>query len=255
MKVIILAGGWGTRLGKLSESIPKPMVKIGNMPVIWHIMKLYSKYGCNEFIIALGVKSDVIKNYFLNYEYNTSDFTLNLSDGNIQLHSTAVNENWKITFVETGLNTLKGGRLKRVEEYVDEEINMITYGDGLSDINIKNLLSFHKRHGEMITISGVRPPARFGEIIEKKGKILSFQEKPQTSRGLINGGFMVFNKELFNYLTDDENCDFEFGVLDKLAQDKKVMVYKHTGNWECMDHERDVDHLNKLWNENKAFWV
>ena len=152
MKTIILAGGWGSRLGKLSESIPKPMVKIGDKPVLWHIMNLYSKYGYNDFVIALGVKSEVIKNYFLNYEYNSNDISIDLSNGNVTIHSNKTNVNWKITLVETGLNTLKGGRIKRVEKYMDTEINMITYGDGLSNINISDLVSFHKKHGKIITI-------------------------------------------------------------------------------------------------------
>jgi len=255
MKTIILAGGWGSRLGKLSESIPKPMVKIGDKPVLWHIMNLYSKYGYNDFVIALGVKSEVIKNYFLNYEYNSNDISIDLSNGNVTIHSNKTNVNWKITLVDTGLNTLKGGRIKRVERYIDTEINMITYGDGLSNVNISDLMSFHKKHGKIITITGVRPPARFGEIIEDNGHVISFDEKPQTSKGLINGGFMVFNRELFNYLNNSEDCDFEFGALDKLSNEGNVMVYKHEGEWECMDHERDVDHLNRLWNNKKAFWI
>ena len=255
MKTIILAGGWGSRLGKLSESIPKPMVKIGDKPVLWHIMNLYSKYGYNDFVIALGVKSEVIKNYFLNYEYNSNDLSIDLSNGNVTIHSNKTNVNWKITLVETGLNTLKGGRIKKVEMYMNTEINMITYGDGLSNVNISDLISFHKKHGKIITLTGVRPPARFGEIIEDNGHVISFEEKPQTSKGLINGGFMVFNKELFNYLNNSEDCDFEFSALDKLSNEGNVMVYKHEGEWECMDHERDVDHLNRLWNNKKAFWI
>ena len=255
MKTIILAGGWGSRLGSLYQSIPKPMVKIGEKPILWHIMKRYSKYDYNDFVIALGVKSEVIKNYFLNYEYNLNDISIDLSNGNVTIHSNETNLNWKITLVETGLNTLKGGRIKRVEKYMDTEINMITYGDGLSNVNISDLVSFHKKHGKIITISGVRPPARFGEIIEDNGHVISFEEKPQTSMGLINGGFMVFNKELFNYLNNRDDCDFEFGVLDKLSKEGNVMVYKHAGEWECMDHERDVEHLNRLWNNKKAFWV
>ncbi len=255
MKTIILAGGWGSRLGKLSESIPKPMVKIGNKPVLWHIMNMYSKYGYNDFVIALGVKSEVIKNYFLNYDYNSNDFSIDLSNRNVTIHSNERSDNWKITLVDTGLNTLKGGRIKRVEKYIDSEINMITYGDGLSNINISDLVSFHKKHGKIITITGVRPPARFGEIIEDNGKVISFEEKPQTSMGLVNGGFMVFNKELFNNLKNSEDCDFEFGVLDKLSKEGNITVYKHEGKWECMDHERDVVHLNHLWNNKKAFWI
>ena len=254
MKTIILAGGWGTRLGKLSQSVPKPMVMIGDKPVLWHIMKIYSYYGFNDFVIALGVKGDVIKDYFYNYETINSDFTINLSSGEISYHSKSNELNWNVTLIETGTNTLKGGRIKRLEPYLNNEINMMTYGDGVSDINIEKLVDFHKNHGKTITITGVHPPARFGELVEKNGQVISFEEKPQISVGLINGGFMVFNRTLLDYLTPDEECDFEFNALEKLARKGEVMVYKHEGLWECMDHERDVEHLNALWSENKSFW-
>ena len=254
MKVIILAGGWGTRLGQLSESVPKPMVLIGNKPVLWHIMKIYSLYGFNEFVIALGVKGHVIKDYFYNFESKNNDFTVDLSSGNIEYHNKQNESGWKATLVDTGLNTLKGGRIKRLEKYLTDDINMITYGDGLADININNLVAFHKSHGKILTVTGVHPPARFGEIIEMDGQIVSFEEKSQTSVDLINGGFMVFNSKLLEYLTEDESCDLEIGPLVKLTREKEVMVFKHDGNWECMDHERDVQHLNNLWNDEKAFW-
>ena len=254
MKTIILAGGWGTRLGQLSQSVPKPMVMIGNKPVLWHIMKIYSYYGFNDFVIALGVKGDCIKDYFYNYEAINNDFTINLSSGEIIYHSKCNEANWNVTLIETGINTLKGGRIKRLESHLNDEINMITYGDGVSDINIKKLVDFHKSHGKTITITGVHPPARFGELVEKNGQVISFEEKPQISVGLINGGFMVFNRNLLDYLTPDEECDFEFNALEKLARKGEVMVYKHEGLWECMDHERDVEHLNALWSENKSFW-
>ena len=254
MKVIILAGGWGTRLGQQSEDIPKPMVPIGNKPVLWHIMKIYSYYGFNDFIISCGVKAHIIKSYFVNYESYNEDFTVDMSTQKINYHTNHNEKDWKVTLVDTGLNTLKGARIKRIENYLDSNINMITYGDGVCDININELVEYHKSHGKMITITGVHPPARFGELIEKESQIVSFEEKPQTSVGLINGGFMVFNKNLLDYLTTDENCDFESGVLEILAKEGEVMVYKHKGNWECMDHERDVVHLNKLWDKNKAFW-
>ena len=254
IKTIILAGGWGTRLGQLSESIPKPMVMIGNKPILWHIMKIYSTFGYNDFIIALGVKGHVIKDYFFNYELNNSDFTIDLSDGKIIYHNKHSGADWKISLVDTGLNTLKGGRIKRLEKYLTNDVNMLTYGDSLIDSNIRELVEFHCKHDKMVTITGVHPPARFGEIQEKNGQVISFDEKPQTSLGLINGGFMVFNKSLLKLLTTDKDCDFEFGVLEKLTNKNEVMVFKHGGNWECMDHERDVEHLNKLWNANQAFW-
>lgn len=254
MKLVILAGGFGTRLGEITNIIPKPMVEIGEKPIIWHIMKSYSHYGIHDFVICLGYKSHVIKDYFLHYQYKNGDFTVNLNDHSVEFHNYHDEINWKVTLVNTGLKTLKGGRIKRIEPYLDDDINFITYGDGVSDINISNLLEFHKSHGKMITITGVHPPARFGELIIKEDQLSSFQEKPQTSQGLINGGFMVFNKELFQYLTEEEECDLEIGTLENLAREGKVMVYKHEGKWACMDHERDVIYLNKLWKENKAFW-
>ena len=253
MKVVILAGGWGTRLGSRTEIIPKPMVKIGNRPIIWHIMKIFSFYGYNEFIICLGVKGEIIKNYFYHYEKN-NDFTINLSNGDITYHKVHHEQDWRVSLIDTGINTAKGGRIKKIEKYLDPEMNMLTYGDGLANININKLVEFHKSHGKILTLSGVRPPARFGEIIEKNGKVLSFWEKPQTSVGLINGGFMVFNNELLDYLTEDESCDFEIGPLEKLSRKGELMVYKHEDQWECMDHERDVNFLNKLWNNQQAFW-
>lgn len=253
LKVIILAGGWGTRLGRLTELIPKPMVFIGGKPILWHIMKIYSYYGYNDFVICLGVKGEIIKDYFYHYDMKNNDFTIDLSNGDIQFYKNN-DENWKVSLIDTGLNTLKGGRIKRVEKYLDTEINLLTYGDGVADINLPKLIEFHKSHGKIITLTGVHPPSRFGELNQKSGKVLKFQEKPQTSVGLINGGFMVFNKKLVDYLTANEDCDFEHGPLEQLTKEGEVMVYKHEGSWACMDHERDVDYLNELWIENKAFW-
>jgi len=253
MKVIIFAGGWGTRLGQRAEVLPKPMVKIGDKPILWHIMKIYSYYGYNDFIICLGYKGEIIKDYFYHFEMNNSDFTINLSTKITEFHN-KINEKWRVTLVDTGLNTLKGGRLKRVEKYIDEDVNMVTYGDGVCDLNINKLVEYHKSHGKLITITGVHAPSRFGEIIVENEKIITFKEKPQTSVGLINGGFMVFNKEFLQYLTPDEDCDLELGAIEELTKKGEVMVYNHRENWECMDTERDVVHLNKLWGNDKAFW-
>lgn len=254
MKLVILAGGFGTRLGEKTLVIPKPMVQVGEKPILWHIMKSYSYYGINDFVICLGYMGAVIKDYFANYKSKSSDFTVDLEDSSIEFHSNHEELNWKVTLVDTGLNTLKGGRIKRIEKYLDDEVNLLTYGDGVSDINISELIDFHKKHGKMITISGVHPPARFGELIVNGDELVSFEEKPQTSQGLINGGFMVFNKEMLEYLSADEKCDFEVGALEKLAKEGKVAVYKHEGMWACMDHERDAAYLNKIWRENNAFW-
>ena len=253
MKVIILAGGYGTRLGSLTDLIPKPMIEIGGTPILWHIMKIYAHYGCNEFILCLGYKGNVIKDYFYNFNNYNSDFTIDLSNDDITHHNTC-RENWKVTLVNTGLETLKGGRIKRVEKYLDSDINMLTYGDGVADIDINKLLDFHRSHKKIVTIAGVKPPSLFGEIIEEKGEVISFEEKPQTSQGLISGGFMVFNRRILDYLTTDKNCDFEFGALEKLTKEGQVMTFKHSGFWECADTARDIDHLNKLWTSGKAFW-
>ncbi len=230
------------------------MVQVGNKPILWHILKIYSHYGFNDFIISCGVKSHLIKDYFANYKSYNDDFVIDIGTQEIQYLNNHIEKDWKLTLVDTGLNTLKGARIKRVEKYLDPGVNMVTYGDGVGNVDIRRLLEFHNSHGKMITITGVHPPARFGEIFEEDGQVLSFQEKPQTSVGLINGGFMVFNPGLLNFLTTDEKCDFEFGVLEKLVRDREVMVYKHAGEWGCVDHVRDLVHLNSLWNSNTAFW-
>ena len=254
MKTIILAGGWGTRLGHLSELIPKPMVYIGNRPVLWHIMKIYSHYGYNDFVIALGVKGHMIKEYFYDFEALNNDFTIDLGKNEIEYHNRHNESNWKVTLVDTGINTLKGGRIKRLEQYLDGETNMVTYGDGVSDVNINKLIDFHKSHGKAVTFTGVHPSGRFGEFEEEDNLVTSFTEKPNAGKAYINGGFMVFEKKLMEYLSEDENCDFEFGALEMLAKEGEVMVYKHDGKWDCMDHERDVERLKNLWNSGNAFW-
>lgn len=256
MKVIILAGGLGTRLGAITEEIPKPMVHIGNRPILWHIMKIYSHHGFKDFIISLGYKQEQIKEYFHNYHIKNSDFTIHLGTKKSDFHNGHDEKDWKVTLVDTGLNALKGARVKKLEKYLDDDLNMMTYGDGVADINIKELLEFHKSHGKMITVTGVRPPSRFGELIEKDDKLLSFKEKPQTSSGtgLISGGFFVFDKRLLKHLNTKDDCDLEYGVFEKLAKKGQIMIYKHKGSWECVDTERDLRHLNKVWNDGKAFW-
>jgi glucose-1-phosphate cytidylyltransferase len=254
MKVIILAGGFGSRLGRRTDIVPKPMIKIGQKPILWHIMKIYAHYGFKDFVICLGYKGDLIKEYFLNFEALNNNFTINLKDNEIRFHDHNGSEDWNITLVDTGLSTLKGGRIKRIEPFLDEGPHFLTYGDGVADININKLLKFHRKHNKMVTITGVRPPARFGELAEKDNIVQSFKEKPQASQGLINGGFMVFKNEMLKYLTTDEKCDFEVGALEELCKQEKVVVYKHLGKWECMDNERDLDHLNMLWETNQAFW-
>ena len=253
MKVIILAGGFGTRLGHISEIIPKPMIEIGGKPIIWHIMKIYAHYGFKEFIVCLGYKGNIIKDYFYNFNSHNSDFTVDLGSSNVHFHNSC-EEDWKVTLVNTGLYNLKGSRIKQVEKYLDDDVNMLTYGDGVANIDIHKLLDYHRDHNRMVTVTGVRPPSMFGEIIQQDGKVISFEEKPQTSKGYINGGYIVFNKKMLNYLSEDEKCDFEIGPLEKLAEQEEVMTYLHKDFWECADTIRDIDHLNKLWNNKKAEW-
>jgi len=230
------------------------MVPIGNHPVLWHIMKIYSYFGFHDFIISLGYRAQVIKNYFFQYEIINNDFSIEFGSRNVHYFNKHAENEWKVSLINTGLDTLKGARIKRIEKYLDSEVNMLTYGDGVADINLIKLLEFHKSHGKTLTITGVHPPARFGEIVEENNRVLSFEEKPQTSVGLINGGFMVFNKNLFEYLSDDAECDLEVGPIEELTTAGEVMVYKHPGKWECIDTERDQIYLNNLWTKKQAFW-
>lgn len=255
IKVIILCGGIGTRLREETEYKPKPMIEIGGKPILWHVMKIYSAYAFQDFILCLGYKGETIKNYFYNYEILSNDFTLELGrHGHIEIHSKREEKGWRITLADTGEIALKGSRIKKIEKYVTDDLFMLTYGDGLADINLHELLSFHKSHGRIGTVTGVRPPSRFGEMIVRDNKVGSFIEKPQVSVGMINGGFFVFNRKFFDYLSEDDDCDFEKGPLEQLAKDGELMVYQHKGDWECMDTFRDMQFLNKLWQEGKAFW-
>lgn len=254
MKVVIFCGGLGTRLKEETEFRPKPMVYIGERPILWHIMKIYSYYGFNDFILCLGYKGEVIKRYFLDYELLHNDFTKDMGSGKISIEKQTEKLNWNITFAETGPSTLKGARLKKIEKYIDGDTFMLTYGDGVADIDIQELLSFHKSHGRVGTVSGVRPPSLFGELLVENQEVLLFSEKPQTSKGLINGGFFVFNRSIFEYLSDSEDCDFEVGPLEELTRDKQLMVFEHKGNWACMDTPRDMNYLNKMWVSGDAFW-
>lgn len=256
MKVVLFCGGFGTRFKEETELKPKPMIKVGNKPILWHIMKYYAHFGFNEFVLCTGYKSEVIKDYFYHYKVHNSDFTVKLGqDESIQFHDRQDAEDWTVTVVDTGLNTLKGGRLKRVEKYIDGDTFMLTYGDGVCDVDINKLLEFHRDHGKLATLTGVYPPSLFGELAtDGTGRALMFSEKPQTTKGLINGGFFVLDRKIFDYLSEDESCDFERGPLDKVCAEGELMVYRHTGNWSCMDTQRDNDYLNKLWNSGNAFW-
>ena len=255
IKVVILCGGLGARLREETEFRPKPMVEIGGKPILWHIMKIYAHYGFKDFILCLGYKGEMIKRYFYNYEVLNNDFTIELGNSkHIEIHSNHGEKDWRVTLADTGEMVLKGSRIKKIEKYVDGDLFMLTYGDGVANINLHKLLSFHKSHGCPGTVTGVRPPSRFGELVVKKNKAVSFTEKPQVSTGLINGGFFIFNREFFNYLSEDDNCDFEKESLEQLAKDAKLMIYEHEKEWECMDTFRDMEYLNKLWQSGRAFW-
>ncbi len=253
MKVIILAGGLGTRLGDLTEKQPKPMIKIGNMPIIWHIMKTYSSFGYNEFIIALGYKSLEIKKFFANYLLNTSDCTIDLSSGVTEF----INEeklNWKINLVDTGLNTMTGGRIKRLKKYINNETFMLTYGDGVANVNIKELIKFHEENNKLVTVTAVRPIARFGELIIKENLVSDFKEKPQISEGWVNGGYFVCNPEVLDLIENDETV-FEKGPLEELSKIGQLSAFKHYDFWQCMDTKRDRATLEDLWRNKKAKWA
>ncbi len=253
--VVILAGGFGTRLREQTEFIPKPMVPVGNKPLLWHIMKIYSHYGFRRFIICLGYKSEVIKDYFIHYKFRNSDFTINLGEHDrIDVHDVHTESNWQATLAETGLDSMTGARVKCIEKYIDTDYFMLTYGDGLADIDIKKLVVFHNSHGKSATITGVSPLSRFGEIVAEGDNVIKFTEKPQSQQRLINGGFFVFNMDVFNYLKQDKSCVLEKGPLEDLAKDGKLTVYHHTGFWQCVDTPRDYDLLNRLWKEPNPPW-
>lgn len=255
MKVVLLCGGLGTRLKEETEFKPKPMVEINGRPILWHIMKMYSFYGFNKFVLCLGYKGDVIKDYFYNYEIQNNDFTMTLGSGKIEIHNQHTETGWEITFAETGLSSMTGARVKKIEKYIDDEIFMLTYGDGVSDINISDLLEFHKSHGKIATITGVFPPSRFGEIIAEKNLVKSFHEKPQVQEGgLISGGFFVFNRKIFDYIPDNDDCILERQPLEDIVKAGQLCVYRHDGFWQCMDTYRDFELLNNLWKEGKAVW-
>lgn len=253
--MVVLAGGLGMRLREETEFKPKPMILIGDKPILWHIMKIYSHFGFNNFIICLGYKGEVIKDYFLRYKLMNSDFTIHLDKENkICIHNKDIKENWSVTLVDTGLNAMTGARVKRIEKYIDTPYFMLTYGDGVADINVEKLVKFHLSHKKIATVTSVRPPSRFGELIVKRNQVVEFSEKPQITRGLINGGFFVFNKKVFDYLTNEDNCTLEREPLENIAKDNQLMSYQHNGFWHCMDTIRDVNFLNELWQTGRAPW-
>ena len=252
MKVVILSGGFGTRLSEYTQDIPKPMVSIGGKPILWHIMKTYAKYGHIDFHLALGYKADLIKDYFLNYKSLNSDFTINLESGDLTVHQKD-DVDWRVSLVDTGINSMTGGRVKRMQNFIGNETFLLTYGDGLSDIDIGALIDFHKSHKKMVTVSAVHPGARFGELEMNGNLVTSFKEKPQTTQGWINGGYFVVEPEFFDLIKDDSTI-LEREPLEKVAKMGELMSYQHDGFWQCMDTKRDHDTLEEMWKTGEAPW-
>ena len=253
MKVVILAGGLGTRLSEETYLKPKPMVEIGGKPILWHIMKHYSFYGLNEFIICCGYKGNIIKDFFLNYHSQISNFTIDLSNGVKKIHSSN-SENWKVTLVDTGEYTMTGGRIKRIQKYIDKDENFcMTYGDGLSNINIDELIKFHLKKKKIATLTAVKPEGRFGTIEIKKNLVTNFREKKKINESFINGGFFVMNKNIFKYLNSDRTV-LEEGPVKKLSKNNQLSAFKHFGFWQPMDSLRDKNQLENLWKKKLAPW-
>jgi glucose-1-phosphate cytidylyltransferase len=255
MQAVILCGGQGTRIRDVADDIPKPMISVGNRPILWHIMKGLARGGLNRFVLCLGYKSWVIKRYFLDYHLASADFRVDLrTPDSYRLFGPAAEENWEITLAETGLETMTGGRVKRVEKYVTGDAFLLTYGDGVADVDIPSLLAFHRSHGKIGTVTTVRPPSRFGEIELDGHRVVEFDEKPAVARGCINGGFFVFNRALFDRMPEDPGLVFEQSPLKDLARDGELMAYRHEGFWQPMDSSRDHKLLNDLWNSGSAPW-
>jgi len=257
MKVVILAGGYGTRIRDVADDIPKPMIPIGPYPILWHIMKTYAHFGYKDFVICLGYKGQVIKDFFLNYEACTRDLTIRFGErGGITYHSEHDESDWNITLADTGIRSMTGSRISRIKKYVQDEDFMLTYGDGVSDIDIAKLVAFHQSHGKTLTVTGVRPPGRFGEMVsQQSGQIIEFNEKPQATAGRISGGFFVANARLFECLDEREDLVFEQEPMRQLVRDGELMMFEHDGFWQPMDTSREYQLLNGLYDEGKAPWI
>ena len=254
MKVLLLAGGLGTRLSEETDIKPKPMLDIGGKPILWHIMKTYSHYGFNDFVILLGYKGYYIKEYFANYFLHQSDVTIDMSDGSMEIHNNS-SEPWKVTLLDTGLDSMTGGRIKRAQDFVGEESFMLTYGDGVADINIEELVKFHKTHGKAMTMTSAQPDGRFGALnIDENNKVKEFKEKPKGDGSWINAGYFICEPKVFDYIVDGDSSVFEQSPLMNLAKDDEVHTYKHHDFWMPMDTLRDMHKLNELWNSDKAPW-
>jgi glucose-1-phosphate cytidylyltransferase len=252
MKVVILAGGLGTRLSEETVIKPKPMVEIGSKPILWHIMKIYERWGFEDFVVCLGYKGYIIKEFFANYLVHRSDITIDLRTNSSLLHGNST-EPWRVTLIDTGDKTMTGGRILRIKSYLENQTFMLTYGDGVADINIGRLLAFHKSHGKLATVTAVRPPSRFGGMSIENGLVSDFIEKPQIGEGWINGGFFVLEPAVLDYIEGD-SMPFEREPLERLAREGQLAAYKHEGFWQCMDTLRDVTLLNELWESGRCPW-
>jgi len=255
MEVVILCGGKGTRLREETEYRPKPMVPIGDRPILWHIMRIYAHYGCHEFVLCLGYKGEMIKDYFLKYRQAVSDFTVRLgADSKPVYHDAHLEEDWTVTLANTGAETMTGCRVKRIQKYIRGDTFMLTYGDGVGNVDIAKLAAFHQSHGRIATLTGVRPAGRFGELVTDRNRVTEFNEKPQTAAGQINGGFFVFSRRLFEFLDDDPDLILEREPLRRLAAAGELMCYAHEGFWQPMDTFREFELLNELWRKGQAPW-
>jgi glucose-1-phosphate cytidylyltransferase len=255
MQTLILCGGMGTRLREETEYRPKPMVEIGGRPILWHIMKCYAAHGFTDFVICLGYKGETIKEYFLNYEAMNNDFTIELGKRNaVDFYDAHGEHGWRVTLVDTGIHTMTGARIKRASRYLSGDRFMLTYGDGVSNVDVRSLVAFHDRAKTLATVTGVHPSSRFGELLINGHRVEQFSEKPQTHEGLINGGFFVFERQALEYLSDDPDCVLEREPLERLATAGQLSVYQHRGFWQCMDTYRDYQHLNQLWDSGRAEW-
>ena len=256
MKVVILCGGYGTRIRDVADNIPKSMIPIGRFPILWHIMKYYASFGHRDFVLCLGYKSSVIKDFFLNYEAHTKDFTIELGrKDTLTFHNDHEESDWRVTLADTGLEAMTGARIKRIQKYVDNDEFMLTYGDGVGDVDLSLLQAYHREHGRTLTVTGVRPPGRFGELVHADGIAAEFNEKPQATGGRISGGFFVATPKVFDYLNDDEGLVFEQQPMRNLVSERQMMVFEHNGFWQPMDTSREYQLLNSLYERGEAPWV
>jgi glucose-1-phosphate cytidylyltransferase len=261
MKTVILCGGYGSRIRDVADHVPKPMIPIGRQPIVWHIMKYYASHGHRDFVLCLGYKGNVIRDFFLNYESHTQDATVTLGEGGrtplIEYHGTNAETDWKVTLADTGQDALTGARVRKIKRYIgDDEEFMLTYGDGVGDVDIPALLAFHRAHGRVLTVTGVHPPGRFGELrSDETGLVTEFNEKPQAAAGRISGGFFVCRRELFDYLDDREDLILEREPMDRLVADRQMCLFEHDGFWQPMDTSREYTLLNSLYASGKAPWV